>query len=341
MLANGDAIARVRRLLAAAREVANDAAWVPRLVESTGLSRQGVELGLARYLEHDATDEEVAALVRGVTPASSVHVILSANVFTAPLRALAVACAASSQVSVHPSRRDPVLARALVENASDLGLALTDAQDVPAIESGEIHVYGRDETVSAVKGAAHADVRVRAHGAGMGVALVDANVAIEAAAYAVADDVVAFDQRGCCSPRVVFALGPARDFCWALARRLWAMEEMVPRGKLDESERRESVRYRETMAFAGEVFLGSAHAVGFARQDATCLVPPVGRHVHVVPVASVEDARAWLRPIERFVVLVGCGDERLGRELALASHVRLSPLGRMQRLPFDGPVDLR
>jgi len=185
-------------------------------------------------------------------------------------------------------------------------------------------------------------VRVRGHGAGMGVALVDANVAVEMAAHAIADDVVAFDQRGCCSPRVVFALGGrAKELAEALSRRLRAMEERVPRGKLDESERRESVRYRETMAFAGEVLEGAAHAVGVSRQGSTCLVPPVGRHVHVVPVASVEDARAWLRPIERFVVLVGCSDERLGRELALASHVRLSPLGRMQRLPFDGPVDLR
>ena len=41
-----------------------------------------------------------------------------------------------------------------------------------AIEAGAIHVYGRDETIAAVRAAARPGVVVRGHGAGLGVALV-------------------------------------------------------------------------------------------------------------------------------------------------------------------------
>src|SRR5580704_4810894 len=101
----------VRRLLAAACRVYDDRArLVPALVEATGLSPQGIELGFAS-LEREATDEELEAMVAAAGDAGHVHIVLSANVFVAAMRALALALAAAPRVTVRPSPRDPVLAR--------------------------------------------------------------------------------------------------------------------------------------------------------------------------------------------------------------------------------------
>jgi hypothetical protein len=212
------------------------------------------------------------------------------------------------------------------------------------LASGEVHVYGRDETVDAVRAAKRAGVFLRAHGAGMGVAVMSDSADLEDAARAVADDVVVFDQRGCLSPRVAVVIGdPSRGerFAAALAARLAETESHVPRGRVDEGEMREAARYAETMAFAGMVWRGEGHVVGLVAEGGL-VVPPPGRHVHVVRVPDVAAARHLLKPIERQIVAVGCDVPDLGGALVCdVARVRISALGHMQRPPFDGPVDLR
>jgi hypothetical protein len=77
--------------------------------------------------------------------------------------------AASEDVTVRPSRRDPAFARALVEALSDPRVRLDPELDVAVIDSGEIHIYGHDETIARDREHARPGVRVRLHGAGMGV----------------------------------------------------------------------------------------------------------------------------------------------------------------------------
>src|ERR1700722_15034355 len=116
----------VRRLLRAATRVyADRARWLPALVESTGLTEPGIELGFESF-EREATEEELNALVDAAGDARHVHVVLSANVFVAALRALALARAAAAHVSVRPSPRDPILARAIVEMAGDPRVGRSD-----------------------------------------------------------------------------------------------------------------------------------------------------------------------------------------------------------------------
>ena len=337
-------LARVKKLLAAARKVKDDPAIVKPLLDSTGLSAMGIYLALARYLETEAPAEDLAVLVKNAAPRAHVHVILSAHVFTAPLRALAVAWAASERVTVSPSRREPVFARALVAALDDPRVVLSDREDAHSIEHGEVHVYGHDETVSAIKSAARPGVVVRGHGTGMGVAFVTASSPMEAG-HGIAEDVVVFDQRGCLSPRIVMVLGSdarATAVAEALHTELTALEEQIPRGALAEDEHRDAVRYAETMAFAGKALRGKTHVVGVGASTGPLVLPPPGRHVHVVPVATTEQARALLVPFARYVVAIGCDDEAMGRRLVPdRGRVRLSPLGRMQEPPLDGPVDLR
>ncbi len=272
---------------------------------------------------------------------------------------------------MRPSSRDPALAAALVAAARDPAVSIAEERDVAHVAADRVDVYGRDETIARVRAAARSGVEVRGHGPGLGVAFVAGGKQgncdereIAEAARAVAADVVPFDQRGCLSPRVVFALGtPAQGEAFALALHhgLESLGSRVPRGVLNPAERGESVRWRETLAFAGRVWAGANHFVGLAAPQAPLAVPPAGRHVLVVPAASEAEARALLAPIARFVVSVGQSPRmnvgrsprmnvgrsprmNVGRSPGCSvapPHARVALLGQMQHPPLDGPVDRR
>jgi hypothetical protein len=337
-----DRVADVRLLLAGAEQVFRERArFVPDLVRTTGLSPEGVDLGFAS-LERGATDRELLALVAAAGDAASVHVILSANVFVAPLRALALARAAAAHVTVRPSPRDPTLTRALVAAAGDGAISIVDARD-PAESASEIHVYGRDATIAEVRARARPGAIVRGHGAGMGIAVVTKDADVRAAAEALACDVVAFDQRGCLSPRIVLVEGDdarGEAFALALHERLAAWGERVPRGLLADQERADATRWREALEFAGHVWSGADHLVALALAGSPLTVAPPGRHVLVAAERRVAGVAARIAPLGPFIVAVGTDDEPTVRPL-VPSHARVGPLGSMQRPPLDGPVDRR
>ena len=341
-------VADVRRLLASARAVYEGRARIaPTLAAATGLTPEGVELGFAS-LEREATDAELHALVAGAGETSHVHVVLSANVFVAPLRALAIARAAADRVTVRPSPRDPALALALLEAAAsggDEAFARVDERDAFHVERGEIHVYGGDATIAAVCARARPGVIVRGHAAGMGVALVSPGAELGAAADSLALDIVVFDQRGCLSPRVAVVLGDAsraERFAEAVHAALRSWEARVPRGRLFEDERIDARRWRDTFAFAGRVWDagGGAVALALTAEGTPLCVPPAGRHLTVVAAASGHAVAMALEPIAPRIVAVGTDAPRELGTLAPA-HARLSALGAMQRPPLDGPVDRR
>jgi hypothetical protein len=338
--------ADVRRMLACARTIyAQRSRVVPALVASTGLTAEGVELGFAS-LEQDATDAELRRLVSAAGARRHVHVVLSSNVFVAPLRALALARAAAERVTVRPSPRDPVLARALLEAldaAGDDAFSQVDERDVSQIEAQEIHVYGRDETIAAVRARARPGVVVRGHAAGMGVALLSRDAEPGPAAGALALDMVAFDQRGCLSPRLAVVLGGearAAAFAGALHAALGGWAVRVPRGQLAADERAAARRWRDAVAFAGRVWEAEEHVVALVPESAAGYVPPPGRHLTVLAASSPEVAAAALAPLARAIVTVGT-DAPLELAPLVPAHSRLSLLGTMQRPPLDGPVDRR
>jgi hypothetical protein len=336
-------VADVRRLLAAARAVYGArGALAPAIASSTGLSLEGVELGF-ECLERDANDADLRSLVAAAGAARRVHVILAANVFVAPLRALALARAAAPWVTVRPSPRDPTVARSLVEACGDDAIAIATERDVAQVGEGEIHVYGRDETVAAVCAGARPGVVVRTHGAGLGAAVVARSASLRDAAEALARDVVLFDQRGCLSPRVALVEGDAsraEAFAASLAEHLGAWDARAPRGDLRDTERAASRAYRDTFAFAGRVFEGAGYAVAFAPSARALAMGPGARHVGVAAVENLAGAAAALAPIAKYLVVVGADDLRAARAVA-PPHARVARLGSMQRPPLDGPVDLR
>jgi hypothetical protein len=322
----------------------------------TGLSRASVELSLSRHLETSATRADVAKLVTRAGSAPRVHVVLSANVFTGVVRAVALAVAASSSVVVRPSSRETVLAplllRAMTEQGKGVGFELSNALE-PA-PGDHVHVYGRRETIAAIRASLSPEITVRGHGPGFGVALVSSTAPggdfpgrdLPALAERLSWDIVAFDQRGCLSPRVAFVDGSRDDaerFASCLAAELDQREKDVPRGALTEPERHELALYRQTLQAIGQCREAAASAVGIDVDPRAILLPPAGRHLHVVRVRGNAAIAALLAPYRGAITCLGVSDERpRAVELStLAPGARILPLGGMQAPPLDGPVDLR
>ncbi|MEZ4300593.1 MAG: acyl-CoA reductase [Polyangiaceae bacterium] len=371
--ATGDAdmrAARVRAVVAIGERLADGRDALgrearERLPEVTGLSAEGVELALSEHLETRVSEEELGRLIERAGRARRCVVVLSANVCTGALRAIAFATATAAEVRVKASRRDPVVAELIVRALSveeafgAAGGSATLVSQVEASAGDEVHVYGADATIEAIAAGLDREVTLRGHGAGLGLSVIeegaDAKADAEALARdvaALARDVVAFDQRGCLSPRVLMVAGGsarAIEVAEALSGALARAEERVPRGRIEGAVRAEIARYVGTAAALGAVFEGPGHVVGVDMEPRELVVPPAARVVHVVPVRGDEIARL-VRALRGAVTTVGASDGGTARTEgaitralrdALPPGVRFTRLGQMQRPPLDGPVDLR
>jgi hypothetical protein len=312
------------------------------LPESTGLSPQNVELALSECLETSPSDAELRELCACTPLAPSAHVLLAGNVFVAAHRAIAIALAAAERVCVRSSRREQHMARLLQLAGAPFELV----DELRPAPGDHIWAYGSDATLAALRTAFDPGVVFHGHGSGFGVALVGTSEreALPEAADALARDVVPFDQRGCLSPRVAIVLGGAeltRDFGRLLAASLTEWERRVPRGRLSSGEMATEVRYRDALAYAIEVLPAGSGIVSVdADAQLSSIVPPAGRNVHVL---GASDVRAVLTGWAPHIAALGVhGAESSAPELLeCVPGARISRLGRMQRPPFDGPVDQR
>lgn len=307
-----------------------------RLPSSSGLSPAGVDYALAHCLETSpgrATLEQVCA----ATPeAPRVHVVLSANVFTAPLRAIALALASSERVCVRPSRRDPVMTE-LLHAASEGQFEIVSSIEPAACD--HVWAYGADETLSDIAATLPRGVTYHPHGFGYGAALIDSAACHDPAiAQRFALDAVLFDQRGCLSPRFAVVHAPL-DVTLAFARALGAALDdwhaRLPLGQLEPAEVEANVRFRETMTYAGECCLSTpGGTVAVLREPERFPLPPVGRNLLLLAASD------WQRPLAANAgQLTQLGIA--GAFTPLPAHVRSAQLGQMQQPPFDGPVDRR
>ncbi len=313
-----------------------------RLTASSGLSAPSVDFAIARCLEIAPEEREIEALIRTTPTAQVAHVLLSANVFVAAHRAIAIGLAASDTVYVRPSRREPEMAELLLAGAPS---SFRIVSELAPRAGDRVWAYGSDETLDEVAVTLPQGVALHAHGSGFGVAVIDGTVddsSVSDLLPRLAEDIALFDQRGCLSPRVLLVGGgadAARDIARALSVELERIEERLPRGRLAVDELAEIARYRDTASFMGEVLPAGLGYVS-AGHDATWLLPPSGRNLHVMPASDVVRSLSAVRPM-----ITSCafaGEAALGAALRRAlPGARSCEFGNMQRPPFDGPVDRR
>ncbi len=339
-----DALLAVARRLAEAEDPLGQEARA-RLCETSPLSPEGVDLILREALETEASLEDRAGLAAQVIEAARAHVVLSAHVPTAALRAIALASLGSAHVRVKPSRRDPVLAELLVRELAGSAWASLELEAELEVAEGEVvFAYGADATLKEIQHALPPGVRFRAHGSGLGVALIEPGDDLGAAARALARDVVPFDQAGCLSPRLAFVLGApgrASAFAGALSVALSELALRIPRGRLDVALATELAQFREVARATGELVEGRDHSLAVDEQPTSLLVPPAARALSVLAARDVSRASDLLAPLAPLVTTVGTLRGSSAPRLIGRDDARWAELGRMQRPRLDGPVDLR
>ncbi|HVJ15151.1 MAG TPA: acyl-CoA reductase [Polyangiaceae bacterium] len=334
---------RIDALIAAARRVADPRDVLGHearraLPAVTGLSPEGVALALERCLEVSPSETELEALCASVAPAPAAHVLLSANVFVAAHRAVALALAASEHVLVRPSRREPQFAELLARGAPGLFQLVTELEPRPG---DHVYAYGRDETLAALEARMPAGVVLHGHGTGFSIALAGAAADPAMVAERLALDIALFDQRGCLSPRALLVVGaPAAPYAQALASALTELEQRVPVGGLSPEERAAVTSYRDSMTFSAEVLAAGSGFVSFEDACERLLIAPVGRNCHV---AACSDPLALLQGQRDALTSVGLAGEGAWRDALAAAlpGARLTAIGTLQTPPFDGPVDRR
>lgn len=339
--------ARLLPLLEAAQNIADPHAALgrrarERLTLSSGLSAAGVEFALQRCLETKPSEHELAALIASTPRAEVAHVLLSANVFVAAHRAIAIAIAASERVFVRASRREPQMAELLLEGAPH------SFQLVPELSphaGDRLWAYGSDATLEQIAVTLPPGVALHGHGSGFGVAVLDrveVQSDIDQLLQRLAEDTALFDQRGCLSPRVLLVHGDAaraREVGRALAYALAEISTRLPRGELSRDEAADITRYRELSSFMGEIYPAGPGYVSVGN-DSRWLLPPSGRNLHVLPSLDPVRSLSEFAPLITSCAVAGGAELRaaLRRKLPGARHPEF---GRMQCPPFDGPVDRR
>ena len=158
-------------------------------------------------------------------------------------------------------------------------------------------------------------------GHGLGLALVGEHA--ESSDYdALARDVAAYDQRGCLSPRILFAKGELSSHAAQLHEALERVETHLPRGVVPSSIQASSAQWRSTAAALHTIFEGSSHAL-VVDEAANFPFGPTHRHL-------------LLRPFDDFAPTL----ERLGSRAKVVGYAtvnapetgcRVCPLGEMQR----------
>ncbi len=323
-----------------------------RSLEATsGLSPEGVELALTDHTETAIDGADMERLLTWAGDAPRCHVVLSSNVCTAAVRAVALAVASAPDVRIRPSRRDPGLAPLLArELASHPSFHENDGtiMQVNAIEArpGDVvHAYGADATLGDIERALAGGVLFRGHGTGFGLVFVSPRADLDDAAGAMADDVVAFDQRGCLSPRIALVAGDpgrGRAFASRLSSALTARAARVPRGPLDAATAAADASFGRLADAMGEAFGERDHLVAFFGDLAVPPLPPATRAVSVLSVADAASGQRAIAPYRAFLTTIGGDlDDDAARSLAALGGVRFTRIGQMQRPPLDGPVDPR
>jgi hypothetical protein len=318
------------------------------LTRSTGLSEQAVFLALSHCLETHPEADDVEELVSWVqahygTTQQTVWVVLSSNVFTVPLRAIALGLASGKRVKVRASRREPTFTRLLHERAEGYFEVVEQLQPVPG---DKVIAFGSDETLTQLANELPAGVEFIGHGHGMGVAVIGAQAGVQDAAERLAFDVVLLEQQGCLSPRLVIVEEGADvdGFLRALGEQLRSWAARVPKATFSSIHQHEATWSRRVAEVLGQV---SDAADGWlARFDEEWVrhnsvpIPPACRSLSVVVSTDPVGRLATLRPL---VTTVGvAGDESLeSAVLEQVPHARVVSLGRMQTPRLDGPVDRR
>lgn len=357
--------AAAERLLAQDRPGASELRAA--LLRSTGLSAPMIEWGLTSTLTSLNAEalRSLGADANGEGPRDLVAVILSANVFTAPLRAMVLPLLIGAPVVCKASSRDDVMAHAFADALRSVDRELGDAlqvvtfgrDDPDALQAlvaraARVSVYGDDDSIAYIASAVPPGARLSPHGQGVGAIYLPwqcLRTPREALLVArrIAIDVSAYDQRGCLSPHFVLVQSGGAVDAAALAELLHQpsmveLEKLLPRGPLTGPNNAQQMQWRGVASARGTLFKGAAHSVSHEGRNPLRLSPGY-RNIGVYDCNSAAMCAELLLPFEQHLKAMAVGGDPDARtELADAlepATPHLCQIGTLQSPQLDAPVD--
>ena len=332
----------------------------PALVESTGLSPQGLAAGLeavlggvrgrhaeallrrasaARGASHGDPSGRRApavAVLAGNLPALVVQPLLPALAMRRPL----LLKSASTEPQFAPAfvaaltRRLPALADAVAAVAWPGGDAAIEAPVLAAAHC--VLAYGDRAAVADL--ARRAPGKVVDYGPKLSFAVVAADAELDSTARGVARDVALFDQRGCLSIQAAFVAGDARrarDFASTLAAALRELAAILPAGPVEPGLASLVQQLRGEAELRGALVGALPVAVGTVLLETTTpLASSPGLRtvrVHALgSLAELPDRLAGWQPLLQGAALAGSAAWELAPTLAALGVSRCAACGELQ-----------
>jgi len=325
---------------------------------SSRLSRTGFEVAVSEALpsRHELAEALDSLRRSGAKPMGQVVLVLPSNVETALLRPLFWSLLARNTTRVKlPSVGSgfaeltlSALAHTSPHLASSIRSFRFDRQDITALHAltqgaDAVHVFGRDETVEAVR--TLTDVPLVPHGSGLGLVLLHASnrADFDVVAGRVARDIARHDQRGCLSPHAVLIEdGNAEDadvLATAMHHALSALDVELPRGSLSPWEAQRERAWRDVASATGELVSSPTHAVSIESSWPPRDCP--GLRNIAIHVARADQIDALMHALGAHMKSIGLADEEAltasRARFAFASDVVIA--GEMQTPRFHAPMD--
>jgi hypothetical protein len=351
-----------------------------QLPDATGFTAPTIREGLDRALEgwtgealRDLAVRELGPLDeldsssdRRIAGFETTAVLLAGSIPMPSLLSLIAPLAVRSPVLAKPASRDSVtprlVARSIAETDSELGrcieIAAFAAIDEPCtrafLEADCICATGSDATIAALQARVRPPRRLVVDGHRLSIAAVvppKRGSSLTDLAERIALDVALWDQLGCLSPVVVFAVHDetprAEALAEALAVALAKAEQAWPRGRIDAAAARDIARERAE----AELRSAAGRAVALHVSDSTAWTvvledrpeprpAPLHRFVRIVPVAETANLLDAIRPLGPHLAAVaieGFGDRTrsLAHALADLGASRICAPGTLQSPPLD------
>jgi hypothetical protein len=301
---------------------------------------------------------------RPVRPGQLCVLILAGNVFTAAARGVGLPLLFGWPVLAKASSHDDafphLLERALKEVDPVLGhayRALTFAgDDGPRLsalfeQADAVSAYGSDGSLGEIRARLGATVSFVPHGHGLGAAFVGRaalareDLAAEAA-RALALDVAAYDQRGCMSPLVCWAVRGGEVSLEAFAELLFAelarLRGRLPRGPLGLDVASSQLSWRGVGAMRGRLLEGDGYAVCLEERGALRLGPG-HRNLQLIGLDDPSELPHKLAPLGVHLKCLGVAGVPDLEGLIASFPARVAPrvckLGSMQTPPLESLQD--
>lgn len=323
------------------------------------LSREGFELAVSEALpsRRDLTKAFIWMVNASAKPMGKVALVLPNNVETAILRPLFWSLLAGNITRVKlPSIGSgfaqltlSALATTNPQLASSITAYRFDRQATPDLHTllehaDVVHVFGRDETVDAIRSLVPAG-QVVPHGSGLGVGLLHASqrADFDVVARRIARDIARHDQRGCLSPHALLIEdGNAEDaevLATAMHHALGALDAEIPRGTLSSHEAQRERAWRDVALATGELMSSSTHAVSTETSWPPRDCP--GLRNIAIHVAHAHRIDALMASLGTHLKCLGVLDEETlqAARIRFAQASEVVVAGEMQTPRFDARMD--